>query len=237
MRMSRISVILLSVVMMCAAAPSAFALTYEQAKAVANNLGLDLLPDANLDGWIPEVRGTASVSTSGTTATFGSAGDAAGYLESPAAQVVGLLATFGVTQIAGVEVAGVQVDGWIGFRPNGNEVKVLLWANEVGGGNHHIRYEVDEYDVGGNFVRVIAYGQIDGANSWSPDQLLALGFAVVGDEVWFYSDAQPVMAKVKIFGGVVGYADGMQPRALAYTYSDGDSISAQLSRAWLITRP
>lgn len=237
MTVPRLLQLLVVVTALGAPVSSAVALSYAQAQAVANAMGLDLLPDANLGPWIPVIFGDATVSASGTSATLSVAGAAgSARLVSPAAPVSGVLATFDINP-GSVDSVEAEAFGFVGFRPNGNDVLVNVWAQEFQGNQYWLGYLVREIDGSGMTVRQVARGAIGGLDSWNPEQPVVLGYALVGDELWFFASPQLILSKVRVFGGIQHYVDGMQPQLAVFSTSPGDGISAGVGNVWLITGP
>ncbi len=209
--------------------------TCSQALEVVSVIGFDSTWVINAPG-----AGTGTVTTNGATVNLSAIGSAANSVLNTLAEngttgVVGMMATLKVNQATSTSgnASRIGISQNIGMVGT-NTIQILMALNQKNGSNM-IWYRVRFTDAATNIPTVLAQGTFgDTSGGWSNGDNRTVAFALIGNELWFYSVEVPEFIKVQLPDAITK-SNNDSPTVFAYAdQGTGNAISGSVSNIYLI---
>jgi len=205
--------------------------------AVNNLHAFTLDGPQTLDDWTEYVlSGNFTSTTSGTQMQLdvsGSEGVANGIRYKEFSNAIGVIATFNVSSLGGYMVAGLGRN--LGSTAAGNLIQAQIYLDTWSGYNR-ICYRVRERTTDRQIIRTLAFGFLGDSSGglWTVGQNVTLGFARLGNDIYFYTPGNGAFVIVRPFEAM-GTVSDQSHYIFGYAPSGAENyFTATVSQVYIV---
>ncbi len=111
---------------------------------------------------------------------------------------LGILVNVKVSQATGLVMCGIEQE--LGTSASGDLIVARVIMTQLSDGRRSIEYMIIETPISGTPQKHIASGVLGGIDeSWSVEKEVAIGLALVDQEIWFYTSECDILLKAQPF--------------------------------------